>query len=403
MTNLSDYSYSKFLPDTPSIGGTIEPNVDHVHLSFGFPSSELFPIDELNKAASKAILEQGRKALHYSGGPGPKKVREWIANHVSKRDLQVTEKDVLVTVGAGHAIDVTSHVLVNPGEEVWAEAPSFFSALRTFQLAGAHVRTFPIDGQGVQVDLIEAALIEAKEHHKPYPKFIYTMPNFHNPGGINQSVERRQKLAQLALKYNFYILEDDAYADLNFKREPLPSIYSFAPERVIYVGTFSKIIGPGIRLGWAIANQEVLKKMQLFMLGSQTNPFTQEIIAHLLEELSFETYLDGLIDDYEEKRDVMVEALKKNFGDHITFQVPDGGFFLLIEFSEEVDVLQFIPKAFQKGVSVVDGTEFYIDGRGKNQIRLCFTYSSKEQIELGIERLANAYFSYIDELALESV
>ena len=307
-TKTNTFKYANTLPSSPTIGGTIATREDHVHLSFGFPNSDLFPIEELRSAADKAISNEGRKALHYAGGPGIQKVSQWITRHVQKRDVQATEKDVLVTAGAGQAIDVISRTLLNPGDEVWVEAPTFFTALRSFELVGATTRSFPIDSDGLQVDVLEKALREVHSLNQKLPKLVYIMPNFHNPAGVVLSVERRQKLAQLALEYNFYILEDDAYADLNFVQTTLPSIYSFAPERVAYVGTFSKIIGPGVRLGWVIGNDELLRNLRIFMLGSQTNPFTQEILAHLLDELNFDDYLANLITTYRQQRDVMIKA-----------------------------------------------------------------------------------------------
>lgn len=394
---LTSFEYASTIPTTPTIGGTLEVSNDHVHLSYGFPSSSLFPIEELTVASEKAIVKEGRKALHYAGGPGIEKINNWIKKHVKKRAVEATAKDILVTAGAGQAIDVISRTVLNPGDEVWVEAPSFFTALRAFELVGAKTRAFPIDESGLQVDLLEVALEDAVLHHRKLPKLVYTMPNFHNPSGIVLSLERRKKLAQLALKYNFYILEDDAYVDLNFDNVLIPSIYSFAPNRVAYVGTFSKIIGPGIRLGWVVGNEELLRNLRIFMFGSQTNPFTQEIIAHLLDELSFDDYLKKIINHYKSQRDVIVQAIEQYFGKHVTYKIPSGGFFLLIEFEQSVDVNDFLLQAFQKGVSVVAGDQFYTDGSGKNQIRLCFTFSNEQQIQKGIERLAQAYFEYLQE------
>ncbi|MDP4154788.1 MAG: PLP-dependent aminotransferase family protein [Bacillota bacterium] len=391
MPENSGYNYNQFLPATPSIGGTTGAGADHVHFSFGFPNSALFPLKELAEAAKKATLLHGHLALHYTGGPGTMKIRQWIANRVHRRKIESKPEDVLITAGAGQAIDVAARVLINPGDEVWVEAPSFFSALRSFEMAGAAVRAFPIDENGLQVELVQDALESAVSNGAKLPKFIYVMPNFHNPGGVNLSEERRKRLASLALKYNFYILEDDAYADINFQNRILPSIYSYAPERVVYIGTYSKIIGPGIRLGWTIANPEILRYFRLFLLGSQTNPFMQEIIAGLLENLEFDQYLNEINRTYSLQLDVMIHELQRHFGNEIIFNKPSGGFFLLLKFRDKVDVSALVALAEKKGVSVVSGTEFYLNKSDVNEIRLCFTYSSKAQIQNGIERLAEAY------------
>ncbi len=327
VNNLQDYQYSKLLPSTPSIGGTRVVDPSYVHLSFGYPSSDLFPIHELSEAASEAILQGGRFSLHYFGGNGPKKVKDWIQQRSHIRSIQVETDQVLITAGAMQAIEVAARVLINPEDEVWVEGPTYFNGLQAFRLAGAKIKTFPIDENGLRVDLLEDALQDARLQNKKIPKFIYAMPNFHNPGGVNLSLERRKRLAELAREYNFYILEDDAYGELSFTNQYLPSIYSFAPDNVIYVSTFSKIIGPGLRLGWVIANNSVLEKINVLMLGSQTNPFTLEIIAHLLDKISFEDHLDRLISVYRKKRDIMIDAIQENFGHHVSFNVPLGGFF----------------------------------------------------------------------------
>lgn len=391
MANHLEYNYNQFLPATPSLGGTTDNAEDHVHFSFGFPNSKLFPLIPLAEAAQQATLIHGHRALHYSGGPGILKLRKWISNRVRIRGIESMPEEVLITVGAGQAIDIAARVLINPSDEVWVEAPSFFSALRAFKFAGANVRAFPIDEYGLQVHLVQAALEEAELTGANLPKFIYVMPNFHNPGGVNLSEERRGQLAVLSRKYNFYILEDDAYAEINFNHQILPSIYSFAPEKVIYIGTFSKIIGPGIRLGWVIANPEILQYFRLFLLGSQTNPYMQEIMAELIDNLEFERYLDEINRAYAHQLDVMTEELDKHFDNEILYNKPSGGFFILLKFKEKIDISALVALAEKNGVSVLNGKEFYLDDTEANEIRLCFTYTSEMEIKKGIERLAHAY------------
>ncbi|WP_445505958.1 aminotransferase-like domain-containing protein [Niallia sp. 03190] len=349
----------------------------------------------LAQSASESILENGHKALHYSGGLGPAKVRQWIKEQVEKSKIFVEATQIYPTFGAMQGIDLTTRVLINPGDEVWVEGPTFFNGLQSFRLAGAQIKTFPLDEEGVQVDILEQSLKDAKGKNQPIPKFFYCMPNFHNPAGVTLSIERRKKLAALAYEYNFYILEDNAYGDLSFTHEYLPSIYSFAPKRVIYLGTFSKIIAPGLRLGWMIANEEVLQKVHTLALGSQTSPFTQEIVTALLEKISYKDHLKNLIDTYRSKQDAMVNSIQKYFGDEVHFIVPEGGFFLLLNFKPEVDTAKFVQQAFENGVSVIEGRSFYVNGEGKNQIRLCFSYCDEQQIDRGIKILAEAYFASI--------
>ncbi|MDQ0206941.1 aminotransferase-like domain-containing protein [Alkalicoccobacillus murimartini] len=390
VNQLKEYEYAKYLPEKSSIGGTITTEDSHVHLSFGYPNSDLFPLQALSEAASEAILSGGHLALHYFGGDGINKTKQWIKESAVHRSIEVDLDQILTTSGAQHAIDVAARTLINTGDEVWVEAPTFFGATQAFQLAGAKITSFPIDRNGLVVDEVEAALKKRKA-----PKFIYIMPNFHNPGGVNLSQDRREKLAKLAEQYSFYILEDDAYGELSFTTDYQPSVYSYAPSHVIYIGTFSKIIGPGVRIGWIIAKGEVLSKLNIFLQGSQTNPLTQEILAQLFTKLSFQTHLTSLIDDYRVKRDVMVEALQQTFQDHISFHIPEGGFFIWVRFKKDIDTDELAARAFRNGVSIVPGTSFYQDNRPSNEIRLCFTYCDAEQIKRGVRILADTYFSIV--------
>ncbi|MDM5333053.1 PLP-dependent aminotransferase family protein [Ureibacillus composti] len=388
---LINYRYNKFLPITKSIGGTTETAEEHVHFSFGYPSTESFPLQALAQSSATAILQDGRDSLHYSGGSGLAKVKEWIATKSEKVGISPNTQQILITAGASQGLDLAARVLLNEGEEAWVEAPSFFSAIRAFKLAGGVIRAFPIDQDGLRVDALEEALAQSSRNDEPLPKLVYTMPNYHNPGGINLSIERRVKLAQLAEQYGFYVLEDDAYGDLNYTDEQLPSIYSIIPDQTIYLGTFSKIIGPGLRVGWVIANEEVIDKMQVTQLGTSNNPFTQQLISQFIEENSLESHIEQLKLRYRHSRDVMVKALQEQFGENITFEIPKGGFFIWVTFQGEFDADLYTEIAFEHGVSIVSGTAFYEGTGGENQIRLCFSYSSEEQIKRGVEKLAKAY------------
>ena len=343
------------------------------------------------EAAKEATLREGHRALHYYGGPGTRDIREWIARRLRRVGIEVPAERISITAGAAQAIEVAARLLTNVGDEVWVEHPTFFGAIRRFQLAGAELRAFDLDEDGLDVRQVAEELKRRRASREPLPKLIYVMPNYHNPAGVTMTVERRRRLAELAAEYGFYIIEDDAYRELNYTGEVLPSIWSFAPEQVIHVGTFSKIIGPGVRLGWAVASPELQGYMRQFMHGSETNPFMQEIVASLLGRLEFDGYLERLISRYKENLDVMTHALTELFGNEIAFAPPKGGFFLSVRFGSGVDVKRLAAEAEAEGVSVVDGSAFHLDGDGRRMIRLCFTYCTPENIRIGIERLHRAY------------
>lgn len=393
---VQSFAFARRIPQTPSIGSTTVTNPDHVHLSFGFAAPDLFPIERLEQAASEAITLYGQKALQYSGSGGPAKIIGWIRNRSLQHGIHADADQVLVTYGSTQGIALAANVLLDPGDHVWVESPSFFSALQAFRVAEAKITSFPIDADGVRVALLEEALKEAKRTGKPIPKLFYTMPTYHNPGGVTLSLDRRRRLAELAKEYHFFILEDDAYAELNFTGDELPPLYTLCPDRVIYLNTFSKIIAPGIRLGWVIADQAIISKLKLLMLGGSTGVFTQEILAQLLEGFPFEEHLEQLRGHYRKQRDVMVAALQRHFGEHVTFHIPQGGFFLWLTFREDVNTARLLRHAEARGVSFVDGRSFYVQEEGFRHARLCFSYCSQEQIERGIRILADAYFDYLN-------
>lgn len=392
MGNQADVSlFSRYLP-APSIGGTRISNPGHIHLSYGFPATDLLPVQELNAAAHRALQLDRSDALHYTGAKGPGRVRDWVLNRLKKFSIEASARQFLPVFGAIQGIDLTARVLLNAGDHVWVERPTFFNALQAFRAAGASIRAFPVDEEGIRVGELEAALKEAVDRGEPVPKLLYVMPNYHNPTGATLSTERRQQLAKLAVAYNFFILEDDAYAELSFSGVTRPAIYSFAPERVIYVSTFSKTLGPGLRLGWVIASEEVIGYISTLSLGSQLNPFTQEIVGELLEEYAFDEQVSQLTDRYEAQRDVMIHELHVALGSHIKVNVPDGGFFLWVEFGDHINVNDFYKLAVDNGVSFVPGNAFFHDGGGSHYLRLCFSYCTVQQITAGVQALANSYY-----------
>ncbi|MFD1887987.1 aminotransferase-like domain-containing protein [Paenibacillus wenxiniae] len=382
---------SRYIPRTPSIGSTTVTHEDHVHLSFGFAAPSLFPLVELEHASGAAIRSHGQEALQYAGAPGPAYIVNWIKERAHRNGIDATPNHILVTYGATQGLALAAQLLLEPGDEVWTEAPTFFSALQAFRLSGAHIRSFPLEADGLNVELLEQALQQARTAGRPMPKLLYTMPTYHNPGGVTLSVAKRHRLVELAREYHFYVLEDDAYGELNFTGELWPTLYSLAPERTIYLNTFSKIIAPGLRLGWMIAHPQLIDRLRILMLGGSTGVFTQEIVATLLQHIDIDRHLEQLRTHYREQRDVMAAAIDRHFGDAVYYVLPAGGFFLWLNFREAIDTTSLQQRALDYGVSIVDGRSFYPERDVHHQLRLCFSYCSAEQIEQGIARLAAAY------------
>ncbi|MBD8069070.1 PLP-dependent aminotransferase family protein [Bacillus sp. PS06] len=391
--NNKPFTYSKRFPQIAEIGTAFASNkIKAIPLSFGFPAPESFPLPTISEAAVTALATQGPESLQYTGGTGPAKVVEWVTARSKLRSIEIDKSEIIITTGSMQAIDLAVRTLTDPGDQVWIEAPSFFGAIRIFKLAEVELSSFPIDEDGVRVDLIEEALLHARENQLPLPKMLYIMPNYHNPGGINLSLERRKKLAELAHEYNFFILEDDAYVELTFTNEFLPAIYSFAPERVIYLSTFSKIIAPGVRVGWAIACQEVITKMRMLKVDGQTSVFVQEIIHQILDNLNFEDHLADINSLYASRKNAMVDAINDFFADDVSFAVPEGGFFLWLTFPLGTDTSTLLEKSLEAGVNYIPGRHFYLHEEGYNQLRLCFTFCDEVTIREAISKLATTYY-----------
>ncbi|MGP7819458.1 aminotransferase-like domain-containing protein [Niallia sp. 01092] len=404
MNALKPFTLSKRFPDMPIIGSSFAGSLeDVIPLSFGFPAPESFPLETMVTATEAAMKTQGTGALSYLGGTGPSNIVKWIKSRSKLREVYANEDQILVTAGSMQAIDLVTRTLTDPGDDLWIEAPCFFGAIRSFHLAEVKLTSFPIDENGLQVDLVEQALIKARANNKPMPKILYVMPNYHNPGGVNLSLERRKKLAELAYEYNFFILEDDAYVELTFDGSYLPSIHSFGPERVIYLSTFSKVIAPGIRMGWAIGNKQVIDKMRILKTDGFTSVYVQEVVYNVLQKLDIEEHIQYLSATYKSRKDAMVSAIKEYFGDDVSFVVPDGGFFLWLTFPLGVNTSAFVDEAMQAGVSFLDGRHFYLKDEGFNTMRLCFTYCNEEKITEAIKRLANTYYAYVKRLTPEEI
>lgn len=388
-----DFSFSRRFADVPVVGSAFEGNHDDlIPLSYGFPYPDSFAIKELDEAVTPALALNGTQALQYSGGPGQDEVRQWIRQRSRLRAINVETRNILVTTGSSQGMDLVTRTLTDPGDHVWVEGPTFFGALRVFRLGGAVLTSFPVDEHGLCVDKVEEALIDARKQKKPMPKFLYVLPNYQNPAGTVLSLERRKRLAELAYEYNFFIVEDDAYVELNFSGTFLPSIYSFGPERVIYLSTFSKIIAPGIRLAWAIADdEEVIEKMSVVKSDGKTSVFIQEVVSQFLSRLDFDAHLRKLVEGYRLRKDAMVKAIDDFFQSDVSFVEPEGGFFLWLTFPSGTDTTELLRVSYEEGVSFIDGRHFFLENEPNNHLRLSFSFCSEQEIRNGMKRIADAW------------
>lgn len=359
-----------------------------IPLNYGMPSEELFPMNEMLVAANRALEKNDKKVLQYGGGEGVQKLEKWILNKYSKYwDIEKWEDDVLVTYGASQAIDLIARTFIDEDDEVWLEAPTYFGALYILSSYKAKLKEFPVDSEGVDVDQIEKELAARYKSGGKMPKLFYAIPTFQNPTGTTLSIERRKKLSELAVRYNFLIIEDDCYSDISFSNDTYLPIKAFGLERTIYISTFSKVFSPGVRMGWIIAHNSIIQELKKQKPDGGTSGLTQEIMACLLEDIDYTHHINLLKNSYKKKKEIMENALNTYFPKCVNWISPKGGFYIWITLPENMDANEIVNLSLEKRVNFVPGSYFYIDDKGRNQLRLSYAYCSESSIETGIKRL----------------
>jgi 2-aminoadipate transaminase len=302
-----------------------------------------------------------------------------------------TKRDnVLITAGSQQALYLLAKIFVNPGDPVIIEAPTYIGVLTAFQSYYPSYTAIEMDEHGMNTELLEDALRKMKAEKKK-PKLIYTIPTFQNPAGVTMSIERRKHMIELAEEYDVIVVEDDPYGELRYSGDRLPLLKSMDKSgHVIYLGTFSKVLAPGMRLAHMIADEEVIHKSVLAKQGIDlcTNTFAQYIARDYIKGGYMERHLPGIIELYRSHRDLMLDVMEDEFPDGVNWTKPDGGMFLWVTLPEHVDTGEMFEKAVENKVAYVVGSAFFPDRSHKNTIRLNFTYSTEEQIKEGIKRLA---------------
>lgn len=362
----------------------------YISLSAGNPAPEAFPVKPLAEISAKLMAENPILALQYSTTEGYTPLRDHLRaymreKHNTGRDFD----DILITSGAQQIMDLFTKSILNEGETVLTEAPSFIGTLNDFRSYRAKLVGIPMDTDGMNMEALEKALRTEKN-----VKFIYTIPNFQNPSGITMSLEKRKKLYDLAKQYVVMILEDNPYGDLRYAGEALPTIKSFDEEGIVlYAGSFSKVISPGMRVGYAIGPKPVLAKMTVCKQGQDvhTNIWSQVLCHRFMTEYDYEAHLDGLRALYTKKRAFLLDLMEKNLAPHITWDPFDGGLFAWCHLPAGVDMQAFVQKALEKKVCVVPGTAFLTDENEPcDAFRINFSTPTDEQLQKGIELLGEA-------------
>ena len=376
----------------------------------GLPAPELFPIKRFEEACKRVLAEKGSSALQYGPTEGYTPLREMIAQNMTRYGIVAGAENVLITSGSQQALDLIGKLLVNPGDRVLVEAPTYLGALQAFDVYGAEYVSVPIDGDGLQTGLLEEAL-------RSGPKFMYVLPNFQNPGGVTLSEGRRHELVLLADKYGIPIIEDDPYGQLRYEGEHLPALVVIDRENlrrddgyrlgnVIYLSTFSKTLAPGLRLGWIVAPAEVIAKLVQLKQGADlhTSTFTQFVAYEVARDGFLDEHVKTIRQVYRQRRDAMVSTLEEFSPPGVTWTRPAGGLFLWVTLPEGMDCQALFAIAVRENVAFVPGDCFYTDGtEGRRHMRLNFSCAPPEQIREGIRRLACAVRSQMKRPELISV
>ena len=351
----------------------------------GYPSAETFPLEDIRRTMSEVIDKYGGKAFQYGATQGVPELRQAVAKRYG-----VPVERVQITSSSQQGIDVCTRVLVNPGDVILTSSPSYLGALQSFRSYRADIRGVAhISDLEAFKEAYEEVIAQVKAEGKVV-KFLYMIPDFQNPSGESLTLEERRMLVGLAQKHDFLIVEDSPYRELRYEGEHVPVMYSIDPDRVIHLGSFSKIFAPGFRLGWAIAHPEILDKIYVCKQSLDLCPpiFDQYVAAEFLESGRLDENLVRSIALYKGKRDLLLGLLERHMPDGVRWTRPEGGLFLFLTLPEGFEAVKFYDKALDAGVAYVAGEFFHPDGNGKNTMRLNFSFMSEERIAEGVKLLA---------------
>lgn len=369
---------------------------DVISFAGGLPNPISFPIDELKHSINRAIEEKGAKLFQYSTTEGYLPLRQYIADKYKKDfGLDFDSQDILITTGSQQALELISQVLLNKGEGVVVEEPGYLGAIQAFTLAEPTFYSVTLEEDGLDPEQLEATLAQ-NEHIK----MIYTVPNFHNPTGITYSKEKREAIFEVLRKHDAVLIEDDPYGELRWSGEKLPYIGAGRLENSVLLGSFSKIVTPGMRIGYiATKNKELMGHINTAKqaMDLHTNIFSQMIIHDYLSNNDLNNHISKIIDLYQSQANTMLTAMAKYFPSTVQYTKPDGGMFIWVTLEEGTSALEFFDKAMEEKVAFVPGDPFYTNKTNVNTLRLNYTNSSTEIIEEGIKRLGKILYALSNE------
>ncbi|MDD3267169.1 MAG: PLP-dependent aminotransferase family protein [Burkholderiales bacterium] len=359
----------------------------------GLPAPELFPVQDITELTMRILATEGRQALQYSTTEGYLPLREVIANQRMKlASVDTTSDNIIITAGSQQGIDFCARLIINDGDYVICEDPSYMGAINVFNMYNVNYLPIPMDDEGMIIDELEKTLAK-----HPDAKVIYTIPDFQNPTGRTMSIERRKRLAELAAKYQIPVMEDNPYGELIFEGDRNPAIKSFdADGWVIYLGSFSKTFCPGYRIGWMCADSELISKFVMLKQSAdlQCSTIAQREVAYYLRDMNIDSHIKEIIKVYKNRRDLMLDGIKKHFPNNIKYTIPAGGLFTWVELKPEIHAADLLVEALKENVAFVPGGAFFPNGGNTNYLRLNYSNMTEDKIVEGVERLGNVLKRY---------
>ncbi len=366
-------------------------NPEVISFAGGLPSPEFFPVEEIKEAAAYVLSNHGSQALQYSTTEGYLPLREWIAKRYSERfGLTIPADEILITTGSQQGLDLIAKVLLDKNDSVLIEKPGYLGAIQAFSVYEPKFKGISSGVQGLDLGELKEALDTSEQN-----KFLYTVPNFQNPSGASYSLETRKGLGALAAEKGLLLIEDDPYGELRFEGQELPSLKCFN-EDTILLGSFSKLVAPGLRLGWLCCNPKLLRRIIIMKQASDlhSSVLTQRILHRYLSTANMGEHLGRLRKTYSQRATSLHEELLRQFSGRVRCEAPKGGMFLWAEFGESVSTSRLLKTALQKQVAFVPGTAFYTDQGGDSAMRLNFTNTDLNRIRLGVTRLFDSFLSF---------
>jgi 2-aminoadipate transaminase len=362
---------------------------DVISLAGGLPDTSTFPAEDFSALMARVGAESSAAALQYGPTEGLSAIKSCIQEVMAAEGMQVEPEDLLVTTGGQQVIDLVCRTLIDPGDVILAEGPTYPGAVPVFCSYQADVVQMDMDEDGMRVDLLEAQL-ERLDREGRTPKFIYTIPSFQNPAGVTMSLERRRALVRLARRRELLVLEDNPYGLLRYEGDALPTLFALdGGEYVIYAGTFSKILSPGLRLGWTAAPHPVLEKLNLGKQAADlcSPPLSQYFVVTYFANRDWRAYVRSLVDLYRRRRDAMLDALAEQLPHEAEWTRPRGGLFVWAKLPDYIDTTDLLARALRDNVAFVPGRAAFLDGRGGSEMRLNFSGVHEDDIREGVRRI----------------